>query len=80
MYMQLGKEGEKGPSSEGAVAWHKREKSLRVSPDQRTILTFQLELTDSILHFPSESNEVGSEEVLQLSHLLITKVALGPGL
>ena len=38
-----------------------REKSLRVSPDQRTVLKFQLELTDMVLHNPSESNEVDLE-------------------
>ena len=53
---------------------------MRVSPDQRTVLTFHLELADMVLHNPSESNEVDSEWVLQLSHLLITKVPLGPGL
>ena len=77
----IGYRGGKGAIIRGSRSLtQEKEKSLRVSPDQRNILTFQLELIDSILHFSSESNEVGSEEVHQLSHLLITKVALGPGL
>ena len=56
-----------------------REKSLRVSSGQRTVLTFQREFTNVVLHFLDESNEVDSKQVLQLSHLLITKVAFGPG-
>ena len=77
----IGYRGGKGAIIRGSSSLtQEKGKSLRVSPDQRNILTFQLELIDSILHFPNESNEVDSEEVHQLSYLLITKVALGPGL
>ena len=77
----VGYRGGKGTIIRGSSSLtQEKEKSLRVFPDQRTILTFQLELIDTVLHLPSESNEVGSEEVHQLSHLIITKVALRPGL
>ena len=77
----IGYRGGKGAIIRGSRSLtQEKEKSQRVSPDQRNILTFQLELIDSMLHFPNESNEVDSEEVHQLSYLLITKVALGPGL
>ena len=77
----IGYRGGKGAIIRGSSSLtQEKKKSQRVSPYERNILTFQLELIDSILHFPNESNEVDSEEVHQLSHLLITKVALGPGL
>ena len=77
----IGYRGGKGAIIRGSRSLtQEKEKSQRVSPDQRNILTFQLELIDSMLHFPNESNEVDSEEAHQLSHLLIAKVALGPGL
>ena len=77
----IGYRGGKGAIIRGSSSLtQEKKKSQRVSPYERNILTFQLELIDSILHFPNESNEVDSEEVHQLSYLLITKVALGPGL
>ena len=39
-----------------------REKSLRVSSGQRTVLTFQREFTNVVLHFLDESNEVDSKQ------------------
>lgn len=38
-----------------------REKPLGISPEQRTVLTFNLDFTDIVLQFLGESNDVGLE-------------------
>ena len=80
MWVQLGTEGRRGKVRGSSGLQQERDKSLRTSLDGSPGLTFHLELMGVVLYFQDEPVEVDLEHLLQPGHLLLTEVALGPGL